>query len=129
MVHPLIYVCNCLLLTGSPVVTYLNSSIVSFEGLKVTMTCVATNNFGRADQLQVKWYDNNGKIVSSNSNNNNNNNNRVSVYYNVNIIANKVQSSIIFESVNRSDHGEYRCKVYDHPNNTDEARTNLTVEC
>ena len=113
---------NHLLLTGSPVITYLNSSIVSVEGEKVTLTCVATNNFSSADQLNVEWYDKNGVKVISNGT-------YVSVYSDTNIVANKLQSFLTFNSVNRSNHGEYTCRVYNHPKKYDEARANLIVEC
>ena len=53
----------------------------------------------------------------------------LSVYYINHTALGQLQSVLSFHSVNRSDHGEYTCKAFNHIESHTELKTNLTVEC
>jgi len=109
---------------GPPIITFISNHTISLEGNKVNLICNATNDPDAVHALQVNWYKG-GKRIKSNGT-------QILFYYKTDIDAtntSNIHSVILFDSVSHTDHGEYTCRAYNHPQSYSELKTNLTVEC
>ena len=104
---------------GPPVISFITNSTVSLEGNNVNLTCKATNDPDAVNALQVHWYK--GDIIIKDDGSNI-----------VEMLSDKnrtIKSVLLFEPVNHSHDGVYRCRAFNHPLSYSEAKVNLTVEC
>ena len=108
--------------TGPPVINHISDEIVSFEGRKVVLTCIVTNDVDAVGQLRTVWYNSVGDQVKTEEGH--------TLTYNRTVSdTSQVESVLSFDPVNHTDHGEYTCRAFNHPHTFVESKTSLTVEC
>jgi len=108
--------------TGPPIITFISNHTISLEGNKVNLICNATNDVDAVHSIQVNWYKGEKHIKSDGS--------EILLYHETDIDAtntSKMHSVIVFDSVSHTDHGEYTCRAYNHPQSYSELRTNLML--
>ena len=107
---------------GPPVINFITSKSVAFEGNKATLICNATNDVDATTSVSIDWYNSEGAKVESES--------KHRLVYNVtNPVSGQVQSVLLFDPVNHTDSGEYTCHAFNDNDCYTEDKTNLTVEC
>ena len=107
---------------GPPIINYISDEIVSYEGRKVVLTCVVTNDVDAVGQLRIVWYNFVGNQVKPE-------NGHILVYNRSLSDTGQVESVLSFDPVNHTDHGEYTCRAFNHPHTFVESKTSLNVEC
>ena len=85
------------------------------------MLCNASNDADADEPLLITWYNSEGAVIKSGG--------RHLVYTTTDTVTGQVQSVLLFDPVNYTDHGEYTCKASNHNESYSTSRTNLTVEC
>ena len=114
--------CASLLFIGPPVINFINSSIITFEGRKVILICNVTNDVDATNPLTVDWYSSEGTKFKSNGS-------HVIVHSTTDPVNGQIQSVLLFNPVNHTDSGEYTCHAYNDIDCYAKDKTNLTVEC
>jgi len=107
---------------GPPIINYISDEIVSYEGRKVVLTCVVTNDVDAVGQLRIVWYSSVGNQVKPE-------NGHILVYNRSLSDTGQVEAVLSFDPVDHTDHGEYTCRAFNHPHTFVESKTSLTVEC
>ena len=110
--------------SGPPNINFINNSTVLFEGKKVQLICISTNDPDVINPLKVTWYNSNDiQLAKLNLK-------HVSIYDEpVDATASQVQSVLTFDPVKHSDTGKYTCQASNHYEFYTEATISLTVEC
>ena len=119
-----LFLCACIINSGLPRINFISNSTVSFEGRKVQLICISTNDPDAISPLKVTWYNSYGiQLAKLNVE-------HVSVYDKVvNTAVSQVQSVVTFDPVKYTDTGRYRCQASNHPELHTEVTTTLLVEC
>ena len=91
------------------------------EGDKVNLICSAINDFDAVHPLQINWYKGN-KLVTPTKR-------HVVLYEEADNVSRQQNLTIVFDSVNHTDNGEYTCRAFNHNNSFSELKTNLTIQC
>ena len=115
------YVYNVCIYIGPPSITYISNQTVSAEGNKVSLVCVAINDIDAIHSLQINWYKGNKPVLS--------NGKHILLYNKADNISRQLNSTLLFDPVNRTDDGEYTCQAFNHNDSFSEAKTNLSVQC
>ena len=105
---------------GPPIVYCNYNHTVSVEGDKVSLICSAINDVDAIHSLQVNWYKGNQLIP---------NETHVTIHNKIDKTFRQLNSTLLLDPVNRSDHGIYTFRAINHPNCSSESRINLTVQC
>ena len=105
---------------GPPTVYCINNHTVSVEGDKVNLICTAINDVDAIHSLQVKWYKGDQLIP---------NETHVTIHNKIDKTSRQLNSSLLLDPVNRSDHGIYTFKALNHPYCSSESKINLIVQC
>ena len=92
-----------------------SSHIISSEGEKVNLICVAANPI---NSLQINWYKGNDLVLP--------NDDRIITYDEP---AKCLNSTLLLDPVNRTDDGVYTCRTFNLNGSFSESKINLTVEC
>ena len=108
-------------IVGPPVISFINNNIISLEGDRVKLLCIATNDIRANYSLQINWYRGNELIMP--------NGKHILLHNDTHKHSNQLKSTLVFNPVNRTDNGEYTCRAFNHPDLYSELKTNLTVEC
>lgn len=110
------------ILLGPPVINFISSNTIAFEGKEVKLSCIAANDDEAEDPLYIQWLNPDGVKIDSNTT-------HYSIHYINHTVSGQLQSVLSFNSVNRTDDGEYTCQAFNHIKYLTEWKTNLTVEC
>jgi len=94
---------------------------VSPEGDKVNLICIAINDVDAIHLLHVNWYKGNTLVMP--------NMKHIILYNETDKASRQLNSTLLLDPVNRTDHGEYTCRAFNHPDSYSESKTNLTVQC
>lgn len=108
--------------TGPPTINFISNPQIAFEGNQSRLQCNATNDKDAIDSLQIIWYKTKGKQAKINGQ-------KKDLNKTDNNIISELNSTLLFSTVNYTDHGEYTCQAFNHPQSYTELQTNLTVEC
>jgi len=107
---------------GPPVINFISDEIISYEGRKVVLTCVVTNDVDAVGQLRTVWYNSVGDQVKPE-------NGHILVYNRTHSDTGQVESVLSFDPVSHTDHGEYTCRAFNQPRVHVESKISLIVEC
>ena len=106
---------------GPPIIKFITNHIMSPEGDKVSLICIAVNDVDAIHPLQINWYKGN-KLVTPNG--------RHIILYNETVNASRqLNSTLLLDPINRIDDGVYTCRAFNHNNSFSESKTTLTVQC
>ena len=94
---------------------------MSVEGDKVSLICSAINDVDANHSLQVKWYKENQLVIPDGK--------RIIVHNKIDKFSRQLNSTLLLDPVNRTDHGIYTFRAFNHPNCSSESRINLIVQC
>ena len=98
-----------------PIINFITSNSVVFEGSKVILSCNVTNEADVTTLLKIDWYNSEGVRVESDDK-------HILVY-------NTTDPVTVQDPVNHTDSGEYTCHAFNDVDCHTEDKTNLTVEC
>ena len=113
---------TCYVNVGPPIIIFISNDTVSLEGSKINLFCAAIDDVDAIHPLQVNWYKGN-KLVTPHG--------KQIVIHNENANASRLlNSTLLINSVNRIDDGEYKCRAFNHHDSFSESnKTNLVVQC
>ena len=106
---------------GPPIVYCINNHTVSVEGDKVSLICSAINDVDANHSLQVNWHKENQLVIPDGK--------RTIVHNKIDKFSRQLNSTLLLDPVNRTDHGIYTFRAFNHPNCSSESRINLIVQC
>ena len=107
---------------GPPTAFCINNKTVSVEGDKVSLLCTAINDINANHSLQINWYKGNQIVIP--------NGRRIIVHNKTDKTSMQLNSTLLFDPVNRNDHGIYNCRALNYPPDCySECITNLIVQC
>ena len=110
------------LYVGPPVIDFITNNTVTFEGNKVNLNCIATNDVDAVTPLTIEWYNSEGLKLKTEGK-------HEFAYNTTDPNIGQVQSVLLFDPVNYTDSGEYTCHAFNDNDCYTEDKTNLTVEC
>ena len=113
---------TCYVNVGPPIIIFISNDTVSLEGSKVNLFCAVINDVDAIHPLQVNWYKRN-KLITPHG--------KQIVIHNENVNAHRfLNSTLLINSVNHTDDGEYKCQAFNHHDSFSESKkTNLVVQC
>ena len=85
------------------------------------MICSAVNDVNAIHPLQISWYKGN-KLVTPNGK-------HIILYSETNNAFRQLNSTLMFDPVNRIDDGLYTCQAFNRNDSFSESKTTLTVQC
>ena len=94
---------------------------MSVEGDKINLICITINDVDAVHSLQVKWYKGNQLVVP--------NGKRVIIHNETDKTSRHLNSTLLLDPVNPSDHGIYTIRAFNYEDCYSESRINLTVQC
>ncbi|XP_065905710.1 cell adhesion molecule DSCAM-like [Dysidea avara] len=106
---------------GPPIINFITSKSVAFEGNKATLICNATNDVDATTSMRIDWYNSEGAKVESEDK-------HILVYNVTDPVTGQIQLVLLFDPVNHTDSGEYTCHAINDNDCYTEAKSNLTVE-
>jgi len=106
---------------GPPIIHFISSHTVSLEGDKVNLICSAINDIDAIHSLQVNWYKGNTLVIP--------NGKHVMLHNETAKSFRELNLTLLLDPVNRTDHGEYTCRAFNHPDSYSESKIILTVQC
>ena len=106
---------------GPPTAYCINNKTVSLEGDKVRLICTSINDFDAIHSLQVNWYKGYQLVIP--------NGNRVFVHNMTDKTSSQLNSTLLLDPVNPTDHEIYACRALNHPESYSECSIDLTVQC
>ena len=111
----------CYVYVDPPIIIFISNDTVSLEGSKVNLFCAAINDVDAIHPLQVNWYKGN-KLVTPHG--------KHIVIHNENTNSRLLNSTLLINSVNRIDDGEYTCRAFNrHDSFSVSNKTTLVVQC
>ena len=106
---------------GPPTVYCIKNHTVSIEGDKISLNCNAINDIDADHSLQVNWYKGNQLVIP--------NENSVTIHNKTDEVTRQLNSTLLLDPVNLTDHGIYTCTALNHPESYSECRIDLMVQC
>ena len=106
---------------GPPTAYCISNKTVSLEGDKVRLICTSINDVDAIHSLQVNWYKGNQLVIP--------NGKRIIVHNKTDKTSRQLNSTLLLDPVNCSDHGIYTCRAFNHPDCYSDCIINLTVQC
>ena len=94
---------------------------MSLEGNNISLVCVAINDIDAIHSLQISWYKGNERVTSNGKD--------ILLYNKADNVSRQLSSTLLFDSVSRTDDGEYTCQAFNHIDSFSEAKTILSVQC
>ena len=114
------YDVTCVML-GAPIIKFISNNTVSLEGDNSNLFCCAINDADAIHPLQVNWYKGNQLVVSDSK--------HIILHNEADNSSRQLNSTLLFDPINRTDDGEYTCHAFNHNESFFETKTYLTVEC
>ena len=106
---------------GPPTAYCISNKTVSLEGDKVRLICTSINDIDAIHSLQVNWYKGNQLMIP--------NGNHVFVHNMTDKTSRQLNSTLLLDPVNPTDHEIYTCRALNHPESYSECSIDLTVQC
>ena len=120
---PLAKSCNThvrMMYIGPPTVHCINNHTVSVEGDRASIICTAINDVDAGHSLRIKWYKGDQLLTP--------NGKRITVHNKSDKTSGELNSTLILDPVNHSDHGVYSIRAFNDHDSYSESRINLTVQ-
>ena len=94
---------------------------MSPERVKVNLICSVVNDVDAIHPLQIYWYKGNKLVIPNGKN--------IILYDETDNASRLVNSTLLFDPVNRTDDGVYTCRAFNHNDSFSESNTTLIVQC